>query len=78
LAKPLVPALGRQRVEGLIEAKAGAGYEIRARLRDRVQLREHLDSDDLFAFLLARRAIRHMVLEFVRQRVRQLPIRGGD
>ena len=55
LAQPLIPALGRQRVERFIEAKAGAGDEIRARLRDRVQIGEHLEGEDLFALLLATR-----------------------
>jgi hypothetical protein len=78
LAQPLIPARGRQRVEGLIEAEASAGNEIRTRLRDWVQLREHFDGDDLLALFLACRAIRNMMLEFMRLFVGQLPIRGGD
>ena len=53
LAEPLIPALGRQRVQSFVEPKTGARDKIRTRLDDRMRIGENLERQDLLALFLA-------------------------
>jgi hypothetical protein len=78
LAENLIPAPGRKRVEGIVEAQVSTGNEIRIRLDDWMRIGEDSKRQDLLAFFLALRASDYVPLKLVDLIVRQLSIRSRD